>query len=340
MSVGLILCCQAETRVFAEQRGLDERLGRRLVEIDTSLQRVRIDTHASVVGLRDVATSIERLEAKLDKIGGAMNKGDGAQNAPPQPDKKFAKGGGVWHLPEGGHATQDMPEGSADGDFDFEHQLAGQQSPQSELLQDMNSKLEWIAEKLEQVLVTRTSSEFSTQDFKKSRERPSVLRTQQVKKSRERPLKAADIGLADFDSFSTRQAEPQHNTDLFQTLEKKLEWISKKLDLVSTAVGAETLRTGANAGDDEEDRKRLKEKLKDAIVKDRRSRFRKVEPEHEVWLEYVFGICKPDQRAGKRGSRFVTLIFLVLLIFAPKCIFHQTILIPQHTCSDVVLHTE
>jgi hypothetical protein len=23
------------------------------------------------------------------------------------------------------------------------------------------------------------------------------------------------------------------------------------------------------------------------------------------WLDYVFGICKPDQRIGKRGSRCV-----------------------------------
>ena len=25
--------------------------------------------------------------------------------------------------------------------------------------------------------------------------------------------------------------------------------------------------------------------------------------EGDAWLEYIFGICKPDQRVGKLGSR-------------------------------------
>ena len=98
-----------------------------------------------------------------------------------------------------------------------------------------------------------------------------------------------------------RQPEPQHQVDMLQNVDRKLEWMSKMLDLVSGALG---VKMGvANVGDDAEDRKRLKEKLKDAVEKDRRDRFRKVESEHEVWLEYIFGICKPDLRTGKHGSR-------------------------------------
>jgi hypothetical protein len=26
--------------------------------------------------------------------------------------------------------------------------------------------------------------------------------------------------------------------------------------------------------------------------------------EGEAWLEYIFGICKPDRRVGKLGSRY------------------------------------
>ena len=29
---------------------------------------------------------------------------------------------------------------------------------------------------------------------------------------------------------------------------------------------------------------------------------------HTRWLEYVFGICKPDQRIGKRGSRCFSMV--------------------------------
>lgn len=56
-------------------------------------------------------------------------------------------------------------------------------------------------------------------------------------------------------------------------------------------------------GDDDADRKRLKEKLKLAIEADRRSRIRPIVSRGEVWIEYIFGICQPDQRIGKRGSR-------------------------------------
>ncbi len=59
-------------------------------------------------------------------------------------------------------------------------------------------------------------------------------------------------------------------------------------------------------GDDDEDRKRIKERLKEAVESDKRVRARVVKTtKHESWLEYVFGICEPDRRMGKHGSRCV-----------------------------------
>jgi hypothetical protein len=84
-------------------------------------------------------------------------------------------------------------------------------------------------------------------------------------------------------------------------LDSRFEAIDKKLEQI---VGAVVVRGPANENDDDEDRKRLKEKLKLAIEADRRSRVRTIVSQGEVWLEYMFGICAPDQRLGKRGSRY------------------------------------
>jgi hypothetical protein len=64
----------------------------------------------------------------------------------------------------------------------------------------------------------------------------------------------------------------------------------------------------------QEDRKRLKEKLKSAFEAVQLAGgaggggrallgARGGRPPAKPWLEYVFGICPPDQRIGKRGSR-------------------------------------
>jgi hypothetical protein len=90
-------------------------------------------------------------------------------------------------------------------------------------------------------------------------------------------------------------------TDRLQELYSRLGSVDRKVDRIAVAVG---VKGGGNEGDDEEDRKRLKEKLKVAIELDRRSRIRTIVSKREVWLEYIFGICSPDQRIGKRGSRW------------------------------------
>ncbi len=54
--------------------------------------------------------------------------------------------------------------------------------------------------------------------------------------------------------------------------------------------------------DDAEDRKRLKERLKEVLEVGERTRPTRVSGK-EGWLEYIFGICQPDGRFGKGGSR-------------------------------------
>ena len=57
-----------------------------------------------------------------------------------------------------------------------------------------------------------------------------------------------------------------------------------------------------------DDRKRLKERLKDAVEHDQSAAARGAgEAEREGWAEYLFGICKPDGRVGKLGSRWGTM---------------------------------
>jgi hypothetical protein len=80
--------------------------------------------------------------------------------------------------------------------------------------------------------------------------------------------------------------------------------IENRLKLIAEAVG---ITVQANAGDDNEDRKRLKEKLKEALeLKQKEHSFQN--KEKEPWMEYIFGICKANRRVGKGGSRYVILV--------------------------------
>ena len=96
-------------------------------------------------------------------------------------------------------------------------------------------------------------------------------------------------------------ASPPGAADALVELDTKFTIIDKKLERISASM---KIKSEANDGDDEEDRRRLKEKLKIAIDLDRRSRVHTIVSRSEVWLEYIFGICSPDQRLGKRGSRW------------------------------------
>jgi hypothetical protein len=103
--------------------------------------------------------------------------------------------------------------------------------------------------------------------------------------------------------------EQVHTSQKLVEVDKKVDALSdslsKKLERIAYALGIRNLNVVDKSGDDSEDRKRLKEKLKAAFDIDRRSNMRThvVVSVKEKWLDYIFGICKPDQRIGKRGSR-------------------------------------
>ena len=117
---------------------------------------------------------------------------------------------------------------------------------------------------------------------------------------------AASSAHAEAEPDQPRQLEKDaHAADEQQrhAMDQRLVVLDRQLMLVAKAVGAPLLQR-VSAGDDNEDRKRLKEKLKEALEIDRRGRLRLILSEREQWAEYLFGICQPDRRNGKRGNRW------------------------------------
>ena len=80
----------------------------------------------------------------------------------------------------------------------------------------------------------------------------------------------------------------------------QLEGLDRTLALVAGALGVRDSNVEGGSGDD---RRRLKEKLKAAMESGQRLSVRHIDSEREMWVEYVFGICKPDGRVGKGGSK-------------------------------------
>ena len=82
-------------------------------------------------------------------------------------------------------------------------------------------------------------------------------------------------------------------------IDRRFEAMEKRLEKIADAVGVKKM---VAEGNDDEDRKRLKERLNEALGDHRRTTLRN-KGETEGWLEYFFGICKPNGRLGKHGSR-------------------------------------
>jgi hypothetical protein len=79
----------------------------------------------------------------------------------------------------------------------------------------------------------------------------------------------------------------------------RIDLVEERLGKIAHAVG---VKEGASVGDDEEDRKRLKVRLKEALDR-KRVKAREGLAKPQGVLEYCFGICEPDGRTGKQGSR-------------------------------------
>ena len=82
--------------------------------------------------------------------------------------------------------------------------------------------------------------------------------------------------------------------------------VSTGFEMAETVLGkiahALGVKDDGNVGDDEEDRKRLKVRLKEALD-GKRPPTDNSELKPEGFLERYFGICGPDGRTGKHGSR-------------------------------------
>jgi hypothetical protein len=90
---------------------------------------------------------------------------------------------------------------------------------------------------------------------------------------------------------------PRSNSGDKDTVERRMEAMDARLTRIADHLG---IATQVSIGDDDEDRKRLKEKLKAALNSQQNRHHETVK---ESWMEYIFGICKPDGRVGKKGSR-------------------------------------
>ena len=114
----LILSTDLPTLAFAAarppaQRGMEERLSRRLGELDAALRRARADNRLGLESLRDVVDSLRRLEARLDQVAASL------APAPPRPqgpggsgpDREHSDGAGT----AGGRAGPDEYTGAGPG---------------------------------------------------------------------------------------------------------------------------------------------------------------------------------------------------------------------------------
>jgi hypothetical protein len=86
-----------------------------------------------------------------------------------------------------------------------------------------------------------------------------------------------------------------------ETADRRLDSLDRKLNMIAEAVG---VRVRAKEEEDAEDRKRLKERLKEALALEKQGKLRSAnQDEKESWAEYIFGIAQPNGRIGKMGSR-------------------------------------
>ena len=87
---------------------------------------------------------------------------------------------------------------------------------------------------------------------------------------------------------------------LSSRLDTRCDAVEKRLEKIAYAVG---IRYVVSAGDDNEDRKRLKMRLKEALKLQQADADGHVIEKREGYLEYFFGIRAPNSRVGKQGSR-------------------------------------
>ncbi len=275
----------ADRAARSAQRNFEDRLGQTIGELDAShkarsaaleasMLRVHGDMHRLASGLLDVAMGMQRLEGKLDRLCEAAARDGEPRLAAQQTAALPVAGAGARR--------------AAEGDESEHHRDSA--GPGAERGTGANSSLG--AARVE----TESRISRSAGDSEKAAPAPP-------KEAAQLPASGATAGAEVVPWQSGRNlcnGSLAPESGGLQELDSKFGAMDKKLDRIAAAVGVKSV---GNEGDDEADRKRLKEKLKVAIELDRRSRIRTIVSKSEVWLEYFFGICSPDQRIGKRGSR-------------------------------------
>jgi hypothetical protein len=247
-------------------------------ELDASVRRLHTDMHHLADTVSDIA---QRLEDKLDWLAERAN-GEGWQIRPMPP--KRASAGIAVHSARPSDESRHSSSGSVGSDAEVDDlknanlkDPVADRSPRRDLI---DSRQPTGTDS------NRQASSRNLYEIEKYEESGRVLQR--------RPEGRLDL------SASEMSCGPPLATQGLLELGTQCLAMDKKLDRISNFLG---VKMGVADGNDDEDRRRLKEKLKAAIEIDRRSRIRTIVSRSEVWMEYIFGICSPDQRMGKRGSR-------------------------------------
>jgi hypothetical protein len=272
-------------QLLLTQRNFEDRLGHRIdkldasqksrsEKLDTTLQHMQTDINYIASRLLNIAASMQNLEEKLNWIG-ESGTGDKRQQRPQKRNNTSPA-----NLQSG--ASLSMGSRHSEGS-DAGLSLQIKSSTQVESAEQVGIGKDSV--------VRKRSSQDTVSVGNMKRVGPDRAQSHEENGNLESPHEADGV----------RSESHPEETDLLPEEETQFEIIDKKLERISASLG---IKNGTNEGDDEEDRRRLKEKLKVAIEVDRRSRVLAIVSRSEVWIEYIFGICSPDQRIGKSGSRW------------------------------------
>ncbi len=240
--------------------------------LDSSMRRLHTDMHHLADTVFDIA---QRLEDKLDWLAESASSGGGGQHRPFPRTREYASGAGHKN------SSSSSVRWGAGVDGLRKEKTAQDTDPVKEDI----SKLDPVDIRLS----------YGTDSDKKISE--CRLLEREVPGRDKYWRSTGDLRCV---GASETAHEQQQTTGELRDLGTKFVAMDKKLERISNSLG---LKAGIDDGNDEEDRRRLKEKLKVAIEVDRRSHIRAIVSRSEVWIEYIFGICSPDKRLGKRGSR-------------------------------------
>ena len=251
---------------------MDDTQKSRLAELDESLRQV----HSSLL---DIAISIRRLEDKVDRGSERMPAiGLKYHHTSLQQEEAHSLAAGDKQPTKMIFTHGCSRTSGADSQPGFEKKCQDANNTQQQDLVIRESKVvEGKADLQNEAIAHQAGENFRPANFCRELQSGDL-----DAKVRENVVLEAAVGLSQLDT--------------------KLIVMDKKLEKITATMG---IRSGANMGDDEEDRKRLKEKLKLAIELDKQSHVTvsKIVSNRELWMEYIFGICSPEPRTGKRGSR-------------------------------------